>query len=58
MDVVVDKELVIELKACEAILPVHKAQLLTYLKLTKLHIGLLINFHVPILKNGIVRLAN
>jgi GxxExxY protein len=46
---------IVEVKAVEAILPVHKAQLLTYLKLAKKSIGLLINFNVPALKNGIHR---
>ena len=57
LDIVVDKELVIELKACEDFLPIHEAQLLTYLKLTGIKYGLLINFNVPMLKDGIKRLA-
>ncbi|HIK29730.1 MAG: GxxExxY protein [Oscillatoriaceae bacterium SKW80] len=44
--------------AVETLLPIHEAQLLTYLKLRKLRLGLLINFNVPILKNGIKRLLN
>ena len=48
----------IEVKAVEAILPVHRAQLLTYLRLKKLPIGLLLNFEVPVLREGIVRLVN
>jgi GxxExxY protein len=50
--------LIVELKACDALQPVHEAQLLTYLKLTGLKVGLLINFNVPTLKEGIKRLAN
>jgi len=57
MDIVMPNELIVELKACESLLPVHEAQLLTYLKLTKTKLGLLINFNVPLLKNGIKRLA-
>jgi GxxExxY protein len=50
--------LVLELKACEGLQPIHEAQLLTYLKLTGFKVGLLINFNVPVLKEGIRRLAN
>ena len=57
MDVVVSNELIVELKACDSLLPIHEAQLLTYLKLTKTKLGLLINFNVPLLKNGIKRFA-
>lgn len=56
MDIVVDSQLILELKAAEQLLPVHEAQLLTYLKLTGLHTGLLLNFNVPILKSGIRRI--
>jgi GxxExxY protein len=56
MDVVLPGKLVIELKAVEKLLPIHEAQLLTYLKLSGIHLGLLLNFNVPILKNGIKRL--
>jgi GxxExxY protein len=55
IDLVVEQEVVIELKAIERILPVHEAQLLTYLKLSGKHIGLLINFNVPLLARGIIR---
>ncbi len=58
LDLVVENAVVIELKATEQILPVHSAQLLSYLKLTGLKAGLLINFHVKMLKDGIVRLVN
>ena len=58
LDIVVSNELILELKACERLQPIHEAQLLTYLKLTGIKIGLLINFNVPVLKEGIKRLAN
>ena len=55
MDIVVDGLLVLELKSVEKLLPVHEAQLLTYLRLSKIWLGLLINFNVPVLKEGIRR---
>ena len=55
MDFVFDKRVVVELKALDEILPVHEAQLLTYLKLAKIRVGLLINFNTPVLKSGIYR---
>jgi GxxExxY protein len=55
MDLVVDNTVVLELKSVEYVLPVHEAQLLTYLRLSKKRVGLLINFNVPVLKNGITR---
>lgn len=55
-DFVVDAAVVVELKAVERLLPVHEAQLLTYLRLSRLGVGLLINFHAPLLKHGIRRL--
>ncbi len=58
LDVVVQGMLVIEVKACERIEPIHQAQLLTYLKLSGLSLGLLLNFNVPVMKGGIVRVAN
>ena len=58
MDIVVENTVVLELKAIEAILPIHEAQLITYLKLSKQPVGLLINFNVPVLKDGIVRRVN
>ena len=57
LDVVVSSQLILELKACERLEPIHEAQLLTYLKLTGIKLGLLINFNVPVLKEGIKRLA-
>jgi len=58
LDVVVDGRLILELKACENLEPIHEAQLLTYLKLTGIKVGLLINFNVPVLKDGIKRVMN
>lgn len=58
IDVLADERVVVELKAVERILPIHEAQLLTYLKLSGLSLGLLINFNVTVLKDGIRRLAN
>jgi GxxExxY protein len=55
MDLVVDRQVVLELKCVERILPIHEAQLLTYLKLSGKRVGLLINFNVPLLMQGIVR---
>jgi len=57
LDLVIDNRLIIELKACEQILPIHKAQLLTYMKLSGIKTGLLVNFNVPLLKDGIHRLV-
>jgi len=58
IDLLVENEIVVELKAVEALHDVHLAQILTYLKLTDNRIGLLINFNVARLKNGIKRVAN
>lgn len=58
LDLVVENFVVVELKAVENLLPVHEAQLLTYLKLTGLQVGLLINFNVPVLKQGVKRIVN
>lgn len=57
-DLIVDDKVLIELKAVEHILPVHRAQVLSYLRETGYALGLLINFHVPRLAQGIVRLIN
>jgi GxxExxY protein len=54
----VEDTIVVEIKAVEALLPVHKAQLLSYLRLAKLPVGLLINFHVASLRNGIRRVVH
>ena len=58
IDVVVENSILLELKAVEKIEPIHKAQILTYLKLSDIHLGLLLNFNVPIMRDGIVRVVN
>jgi GxxExxY protein len=55
LDLLVQQIVVVELKTVERVLPLHEAQLLTYLRLLKKPVGLIINFNVPVLKNGIVR---
>lgn len=57
-DFIVENSVIIELKSVEIIASVHKKQLLTYLRLTNKHLGLLINFNTELIKNGITRLAN
>jgi len=57
MDIVVENLLVLELKSTEKLLPIHQAQLITYLRLSNIWLGLLINFNVPTLKQGIKRLV-
>ena len=57
-DLIVENKVIIELKSVEKIAPVHQKQLQTYLKLTGLKLGLLINFNVPLIKNGIQRIVN
>ena len=58
LDLVVEDIIIVEIKAVEDFAPVHHSQLLTYLKLTNKRVGLLINFHVPVLKNGLKRIVN
>ena len=58
IDILVEDEIILELKAVEAILPVHKAQLISYLKLADKRMGFLINFNVTMIKNGIQRVVN
>jgi len=58
LDVVVENAVVLELKSCDRLEPIHKAQLLTYLKLSNLTVGLLFNFNVPVMRDGIVRIVN
>ncbi len=58
LDLLVDRKIIIELKAVDAIAPIHKTQLLTYLRLTGLKVGLLMNFNVKILKHGLHRVVN
>ncbi len=57
-DMFVGDKVIIELKSVENIMPVHKKQLLTYLKLTGIKLGMLINFNVELIKNGITRIVN
>lgn len=58
MDLVVEKSVLLELKAVERLLPLHEAQLLTYLKLSDLQVGFLLNFNAVPMRNGIRRYAN
>ena len=57
-DFIIDNKVIIELKSIEALAPVHYKQVLTYLKLTNLKLGLLVNFNVDLIKNGIHRIVN
>ena len=57
LDIVVEGRLVLELKTVDAILPVHEAQLLTYLKLAGIRTGLLLNFNTALLRDGILRMV-
>jgi len=57
INIVVDGLLILELKSVEKLIPIHEAQMLTYSRLSKIWLGLLINFYVPILKQGIKRLV-
>ena len=58
MDIVVEQLVIIEVKAIERLIPIHDAQLLSYLKMHNKKVGLLLNFHVPILKKGLKRIVN
>jgi GxxExxY protein len=58
MDIVVERAIILELKTCEKIEPIHKAQLLTYLKLSGLRLGLILNFNVSLMRDGITRVVN
>ena len=58
IDLVVDRSVLVELKCVDRVVPVHKAQLLTYLRLTGYQVGLLLNFNVEKMTDGIVRLVN
>ncbi|MEX0938944.1 MAG: GxxExxY protein [Pirellulales bacterium] len=58
MDIVVESTVLVELKTVEKLQPIHEAQLLTYLKISGLKLGLLINFNVPVLKQGIKRIVH
>jgi GxxExxY protein len=57
LDLVVDNRVIVELKTVEALAPVHTAQMLSYLKLSNLRLGLLINFNVPVIRDGIRRIV-
>jgi GxxExxY protein len=57
-DIVVEGQVVVEIKSKEALHPVDHAQLLSHMRLLNVHVGLLVNFHVMVLKDGITRLAN
>jgi GxxExxY protein len=58
LDIVVERSVIVEVKALSRVLPVHRAQVLTYLKLTNLRLGLLINFNVEVLRRGLYRIIN
>jgi GxxExxY protein len=58
MDIVVEESIILEIKTVERLLAIHDAQLLTYLKLTGLSLGLLLNFNVPVFRLGVKRIAN
>jgi GxxExxY protein len=58
LDLVVQDEVIVEIKAVEKLLPIHEAQLLSYLRLAGKRVGLLMNFHVPVLKDGLKRIVN
>ena len=55
LDMIVNESVIVELKAVDKLNPIHESQLLTYLKISKYRVGLLINFNVPVLKQGVVR---
>jgi GxxExxY protein len=58
LDLVVEDEIIMEIKAVEQLLPIHEAQLLSYLRLAHKQVGLLMNFHVPVLTKGLKRIVN
>ena len=58
LDLMIEDEVIVEVKSVEKLLPIHKAQLQSYLKLSGCKVGLLINFNVEVLKNGIQRVVN
>lgn len=58
IDLLIEDQIVVELKAVEQLLPVHTAQLITYMKLSHHEVGLLMNFNVPVLRDGIKRIVN
>lgn len=58
IDVLIENEIIVEVKSVEMILPIHKSQILSYLRLTKKYLGQLVNFNVPLLKDGFHRFVN
>lgn len=58
IDIVAEDAIILELKACDKIEPIHKAQLLTYLRLTGLNVGLILNFNSTVMREGITRVVN
>ena len=58
LDILVEESVIVEVKSIDQIAPIHKAQLLSYLKLSGCKVGLLINFNVKVLKDGVVRMVN
>ena len=58
LDVVVENQIILELKSCIKVEPIHLAQVLTYLKLAGLRLGLIMNFNVAVMRDGVVRVAN
>ena len=58
LDLLIENEVIVEIKSVEKLLPIHKAQLLSYLKISGCKVGLLINFNVGLLKDGIIRVVN
>ena len=58
IDLLIEDEIILEIKCCDALHPVHTAQVISYLKLAQKKLGFLINFHVPIIKDGIKRYVN
>ena len=58
LDMLIDRCVIVELKSVETFAPIHEAQMLTYLRLMRCPVGLLINFNVPVLKDGIRRVVN
>jgi GxxExxY protein len=58
VDILIENEIILEIKSVEILLPVHQAQIISYLKLTNKKLGFLINFNVPLLKDGFKRFVN
>jgi GxxExxY protein len=58
IDILIEQEIVIEIKCCDVMHPVYTAQIISYLKLSQKKLGFLVNFHVPVIKDGIKRFVN